>query len=144
MKIALLTHRYPLPEKPKLKSDVDALHHIAKWWARDGHAVHVIVLYQHQNLHDGVPKPFFYTARLSDLERDGVHVHLVETRFIHALPRLSDAYFNILGKKAAGKIEKPFHREEKARERKTRQPGQAQEKRKKRRRRTYAGETRRR
>ena len=104
MKIALLTHRYPLPEKPKLKSDVDALHHITKWWARDGHEVHVVVLYQHQNLHDGVPKPFFYTARLSDLERDGVHVHLVETRFIHALPRLSDAYFNILGKKAAGKI----------------------------------------
>ena len=97
MKIALLTHRYPLPERPELLSDVDALRHITKWWARDGHQVHVVVLYQHQNQHDGRPKPFFYLWKYQAIERDGLTVHLLETRFIHALRLTTDLYFRLLG-----------------------------------------------
>jgi len=98
MKIVLLTHRYPLPEKTHLLSDVDALHHITKCWAKDGHEVHVVVFYQHQNNHDKTPKPFFYFFKRSEILRDGVHIHLTETRFISFLHLTSRIYLWFIAK----------------------------------------------
>jgi len=106
MKITLITHRYPTPDRPDLIGDVQALHIFARQWIKQGHDVTVVHLYIHEN-RDSIDKPPLYGYRVHETQVDEVPVLRVECRHIRRAPALSVLYFGRVARAVGGLLGKP-------------------------------------